>query len=197
MFVSIQPVCLLVGAASDQLLCCPRPCSAWICIFFSAGQVLLSTLSWCSACTPVSEGVFLMHLCRETYSTSPTLVFSWPLFFIHSYGFELLSSVWTVILKDPLYISYEARLQGINSLDYCLSTKVLIWGSLKKLFLYIAFLVEIFHVGLNSVIPISLAPSLWCEICFSPCWRSIVHDKPLLSCSFNRFLFCSVFQQFD
>ena len=124
----------LVGAASDQLLRCPRLCSAWICIFFSAGQVLLSTLSWCSACTPVSEGVFLMHLCRETYSTSPTLVFSWPLFFIHSYGFELLSSVWTVILKDPLYISYEARLQGINSLDYCLSTEVLIWASLKKTF---------------------------------------------------------------
>ena len=75
-FASIQPVCLLVGAASDQLLRCPRLCSAWICIFFSAGQVLLSTLSWCSACTSVSEGVFLMHLCRETYSTSPTLVFS-------------------------------------------------------------------------------------------------------------------------
>ena len=27
---------------------------AWVYIFFSAGQVLLSTLSWCSACTSVS-----------------------------------------------------------------------------------------------------------------------------------------------
>ena len=27
-FASIQPVCLLVGAASDQLFRCPRPCSA-------------------------------------------------------------------------------------------------------------------------------------------------------------------------
>ena len=26
----------------------------WVCLFFSAGQVLLSTLSWCSACTSVS-----------------------------------------------------------------------------------------------------------------------------------------------
>ena len=41
---------------------------AWIYIFFSVGQLLLSTLSWCSACTPLSEGVFLMYLWREMYS---------------------------------------------------------------------------------------------------------------------------------
>ena len=46
------------------------PSFAWFCIFFSTGQVLLSTLSWCSACTSVSEGVFLMYLWREMYSTS-------------------------------------------------------------------------------------------------------------------------------
>ena len=33
---------------------------ARFCIFFSAGQVLLSTLSWCSACISVSEGVILI-----------------------------------------------------------------------------------------------------------------------------------------
>ena len=33
----------------------------WLYVFFSAGQVLLSALSWCSACTSVSEGVFLMY----------------------------------------------------------------------------------------------------------------------------------------
>ena len=43
---------------------------AWFCIFFSIGQVILSALSWCSACTSVSEDVFLMYLCREVYSTS-------------------------------------------------------------------------------------------------------------------------------
>ena len=37
---------------------------------FSTGQVLLSTLSWCSACTCVSEGVFLMYPWREIYSMS-------------------------------------------------------------------------------------------------------------------------------
>ena len=42
----------------------------WFCIFFSSGQVLLSTLSWCSACTSVSEGVFLMYPWREMYSMS-------------------------------------------------------------------------------------------------------------------------------
>ena len=37
---------------------------------FPLSQVLLSTLSWCSACTSVSEGVFLMYPWREMYSTS-------------------------------------------------------------------------------------------------------------------------------
>ena len=38
---------------------------AWFYIFFSGGQVLLSALSWYSACTSVSEGVFLLYLWRE------------------------------------------------------------------------------------------------------------------------------------
>ena len=43
---------------------------AWVYIFFSSGQVLLSALSWCSACPSVSEGVFLMYPWKEMYSTS-------------------------------------------------------------------------------------------------------------------------------
>ena len=43
---------------------------AWFYIFFSTDQVLLSVLSWCSACTSVFEGVFLMYPWREMYSTS-------------------------------------------------------------------------------------------------------------------------------
>ena len=46
------------------------PSFAWFYIFFSTGQVLPSTLSWCSACTSLSEGVFLMYLWREMYSMS-------------------------------------------------------------------------------------------------------------------------------
>ena len=51
---------------------CPfsLPSFVWFCMFFFAGQVLLSTPSWCSACTSVSEGVFLMYEWREMYSTS-------------------------------------------------------------------------------------------------------------------------------
>ena len=41
------------------------PSFAWFYIFFSTGQVLLYALSWCSARTSVSEGVFLMYLWRE------------------------------------------------------------------------------------------------------------------------------------
>ena len=51
----------------------------WFYIFFSAGQVLLATLSCCSACTSVSEGAFLMDLWREMYSMftySSILLFS-------------------------------------------------------------------------------------------------------------------------
>ena len=43
---------------------------AWFYILFFTGQVLLSTLSWCSACTSVSEGVFLTYPWREMDSTS-------------------------------------------------------------------------------------------------------------------------------
>ena len=46
------------------------PSFEWLYIFFSAGQVLLSALSWCSSCTFVSKGVFLMYPWREMYSTS-------------------------------------------------------------------------------------------------------------------------------
>ena len=46
------------------------PSFAWVYVFFSIGQVLLSALSWCSACTSVSEGIFLMYPWREMYSPS-------------------------------------------------------------------------------------------------------------------------------
>ena len=52
---------------------------AWFFVFFSAGQVLLSALSWCSASTSVPEDVFLLYPWREVYSTatySSTILFS-------------------------------------------------------------------------------------------------------------------------
>ena len=48
--------------------------SLWFYILFSVGQVLLSTLSWWSACTSVSKGVFLMYPWREMYSVSTLLL---------------------------------------------------------------------------------------------------------------------------
>ena len=55
----------------------------WFYIFFPTGQVLLSTLSWCSARIALSEGVFLMYPWREMYSTSTSssAVFFSPLLF--------------------------------------------------------------------------------------------------------------------
>ena len=63
---------------------------AWFYIFFFAGQVLLSALS--SACTFLSEGIFLMYPWREIYSMS---AYSSAILFplvqglkIYSYGFS-------------------------------------------------------------------------------------------------------------
>ena len=48
------------------------PSFVWLCIFFSAGQVLLSALSWCSACTSVSDGIFLMYRGERCTPRPPT-----------------------------------------------------------------------------------------------------------------------------
>ena len=49
--------------SSDRVLCGSI-------YFFPTAQILLSSLSRCSACSSVSEDVFLMYLWREMYSTS-------------------------------------------------------------------------------------------------------------------------------
>ena len=68
------PHLLRAGPVLLTLLFSPSfvlPSFVWFYIFsISSGQVLLSALSWCSACTSVSEGVFLMYPWREMYSMS-------------------------------------------------------------------------------------------------------------------------------
>ena len=78
----------------------------WFYIFFSSGQVLLSALSWCSACTSVSEGVFLMYPWRKMYYTSTyssVILFSPPVL-----NFLFDSSKFCVIYKsgsDACFVS--------------------------------------------------------------------------------------------
>ena len=102
------------------------PCSpfillsfVWFYIFFSAGQVFLSALSWCSACTSGSEGFFLMYLWREMYSmstySSDILFSSWLKSFIPFLEFQ--QSEYYVI-KDFLfyfliYMLLEIYLYGV------------------------------------------------------------------------------------
>ena len=80
------PVLLICLIFSPSYLVLPS--FGCFCIFFSAGQILLSTLSWCSACISVSEGVFMMHPQREMYSmstfSSAILFSSWLLDFYPS-----------------------------------------------------------------------------------------------------------------
>ena len=90
-----------------------RPSFVWVCIFFSTGQVLLSTLSWCCACTSMSDGVFLMYPWREIYSMS-------------TYSSTILFSpknwcIWTVCWRRLWRVPWTARrskqpiLKEINS----------------------------------------------------------------------------------
>ena len=89
------------------------PSFVWFYIFFSTGQVLLSTLSWCSAFTSVSEGVFLIYLWREMYSTSTyssTILFSPSL--MHSCWeckpvLPLWKTVWSFLKKLKIELPYD------------------------------------------------------------------------------------------
>ena len=71
------------------------PSFTWVYIFFSTGQVLLSALSRYSACTSVSESVFLMYLWREMYSTSTysSAIFKSFTFALESIHSQLLQSL--------------------------------------------------------------------------------------------------------
>ena len=69
---------------------------AWFYMFFSAGQVLLFALSWCSACTSVSEGVFLMY--HGERCTTPPLPTSPPICSPHRVLFSVLA---TKIFQQP------------------------------------------------------------------------------------------------
>ena len=83
------PHLLRAGPALLTLLFFPSssgmlPSFVWLYVFFSAGQVLLSALSWCSACTSVSDGVFLMYRGERRTPRPPTPPPSWSL---SPYGF--------------------------------------------------------------------------------------------------------------
>ena len=100
------------------------PSFACFYIFFSSGQVVLSALSWCSACTSVSEGVFLMYPWREMYSTSTyssAILFSSQLIFCKhlSYSYYLTTEPWGrnyVLLictfPVPVWGSIELKQEG-------------------------------------------------------------------------------------
>ena len=81
------------------------PSFVWFYLFFSSGKVLLSTLSWCSACTSVSEDVLLVYQWRRLYSMSTyssTILFSVPYSTFCLYRIHILAL--KVLQKTPLYI---------------------------------------------------------------------------------------------
>ena len=86
------------------------PSFAWFYIFFSTGQVLLSILSWCSPCTSVFKGVFLMYPWGEIYSRFTyfsAILFFLRLFFFFNGGGGKDLEIWVrfsscVALKFPV-----------------------------------------------------------------------------------------------
>ena len=76
---------------------------AWFYILFSSGQILLSTLSWRSACPSVSEGIFLMYPWKHMYS---------------------MSSYSSTILFSPQAITFQHRASSLkwNTKHLCLWT---------------------------------------------------------------------------
>ena len=83
------PHLLRAGPVLQTLLFFPLvPCPTEFCmglyILFHWSDILSVLLPWCSACTSVSEGVFLMYTLREMYSTSTyssTILFPSPIFY--------------------------------------------------------------------------------------------------------------------
>ena len=91
------------------------PSFLWFYTFFSAGQVLLSALSWCSACTSVPEGVFLICPWREMCSMS---TYSSAILFLPSLTDFWEDLLWPMLAK-PCFLSklYQTRsFQSMKSL---------------------------------------------------------------------------------
>ena len=128
------------------------PSFVWFHIFFSTGQVLLSSLSWGSVCTSVSEGVFLMYLWKEMYSTS-------------SYSSAILFSL--MYLLDPclqsLYLCFHFIFKILNSLYYDYSEFFFRWTAY---FLFICFILWGFTIFLRLLHVYCLLIFLWV------CWTS-------------------------
>ena len=118
----------------------------------SSSQALLSALSWCSACTSGSEGVFLMYPQREMYSTS-------------SYS--------SVILLSPRVLNLSS-----DSSNFCVIYKsgsaacFVSCSILLCLFIHLLFLLLLLKVGHLIVVTevaqiVKNLPAVW-ETGFSP-----------------------------
>ena len=110
------------------------PSFAWFYIFFSAGQVLLSALSWCSACTSVFEGVFLIYPWREMYSTysSPILSSASAHFLIGLFVFLVLSGINCLCILEINSLSVVSFAIIFSHSEDCLFTLLIIFFVVQK-----------------------------------------------------------------
>ena len=126
------------------------PSFVWFYMFFPSCQLLLFTLSWCSAHTSVSEGVFLMYPWRETYSVSTYS--STSLFSVFSFEIQklvLLLSFLVLYLVGPEFalLGYSYFFRFIISSD---TLNHNIW-SIYPYHLFISWISDLTPVVQNSV----------------------------------------------
>ena len=110
------------------------PNFAWVYIFFSTSQVLLFALSWCSACTSVSGGVFLMYLWREMYST--TTYSSAILFSLESFSYFTLffSKAQSMICRGWVWHESMKLSHSVVSHSLCpmiSQARILVWVAIS------------------------------------------------------------------
>ena len=117
------------------------PNFAWFYICFSTGQVHLSALSWCSLCTSVSEGVFLMDPWREMYS-------------MFTYSSAILSSPFsplkpqTITLHKLSYLYLKMVFKGKVSVILVTYSMFLSLSHVHVIKLLLDFLLLICHVSI-------------------------------------------------
>ena len=93
-------------------------------IFFSSGQALLFTLSWCSACTSVSEGVFLMYPWREMYST-PT--YSYAISFFPNIGFCKIFWSRIFLWSQNLVCDFDTHILSLLENSEIITQPIVFW----------------------------------------------------------------------
>ena len=105
---------------------------AWFYIFFSSGQVLLTALSWCSACTSVSKVIFLNVSVERDVLHVHLLLHRLVLSIVHFITIIIISAPPQIILEVEypwpnwyLFANHSWLFFKIRSFKFCFLMEIL------------------------------------------------------------------------